>query len=158
MKFRRLTTAELAEVEKEFINFLVSNTITGEDWIKIKAESPDRAEGLIELFSDIVFEKVLEKVEYLEYKSQSDIKTFYCGKEKIKLMGIMVEGTTDLDFRKEMSPEQMMALLQNSTAQLKLYEAEKTYKKERAVELFEMMEGGCLIAKGDLYKTLEGLK
>ena len=35
MKYRRLTNEELAELEKEFVRFLVSNTVTSEDWEKI---------------------------------------------------------------------------------------------------------------------------
>ena len=157
MKYRRLSKEELAEVEKEFINFLVTHTITGEDWLKIKRETPEKAEQLIELFSDIVFEKVLKKVEYLEFKSLTDIKTFQCLPDKIKLMGLHVAGESKLDFSQDMAPQQMMNLLQESNAELKLYSAEKSYSKERELELFEMMESGCLISKGDLYKTLEGL-
>ena len=59
MKFRRLTNEELQELEKEFVQFLVSNTVTADDWEKIKEDNPERAEGLIEIFSDIVFEKVI---------------------------------------------------------------------------------------------------
>jgi hypothetical protein len=157
MKYRRLNTEELAEVEKEFVNFLVSNTVTGADWVKIKAETPERAEKLIDLFSDIVFEKVLKKVEYLEYKSRQDIKIFHCLPDKMKLLGILIDGETGLDFSQEMSPAQMSALLNNSAAQLKLYSAEKTYAKERETELFEMMESGCLISRGELFNTLEKL-
>jgi len=157
MKFRRLNTEELAEVEKEFVNFLVTNTITGDDWVKIKKETPEKAEGLIDMFSDIVFEKILKKVEHMEFKSKSDIKTFHCLPDKIKLMGLMVDGTSDLDFSKNMTPDQMLSILQSSDAKLKLYQAEKSYSKEREVELFEMMESGCLISKGELYKILRGL-
>ena len=32
MKFRRLTLAELQELESEFIQFLAANTVTGPDW------------------------------------------------------------------------------------------------------------------------------
>jgi uncharacterized protein DUF6495 len=158
MKYRRLNNAELVEVEKEFINFLVSNSVTGEDWVKIKAETPDRAEKLIELFSDIVFDKVLTKVEYLEFKKPKDIKIFHCLPDKIKLLGLLIEGDSALDFSQNLSPAQMMELLKNSDAQLKLYSADKAYSKDREMELFEMMESGCLISKGELFKTLEELK
>ena len=70
MDFRRLTNNELEELKTEFVRFLVSNTVTGDDWEKIKKENPERAEGLIEIFSDIVFKKIISKVEYLEMKKQ----------------------------------------------------------------------------------------
>lgn len=158
MKYRRLNKEELAEVEPEFIRFLASNSITGDDWVKMKAETPQKAEGMIDIFSDIVFDRVLTKVEFMEFKTKHDLKTFHCKKNKIKMMGLMVEGETDLDFSQNMAPDQMMSLLQLSDAKLKLYQAEKSYAKERELELFEMMESGCLITKGDLYRVLQGLR
>ena len=158
MKYRRLSTEELAEVEKEFINFLVSHTITGEDWVKIKTESPEKADSLIEIFSDIVFEKVFKKVEFLEFKTPKDIKTFNCLADKIKLMGIQIDGESSLSFSQNMDPKEMLALLQASDAKLQLYQAEKSYNKDREMEIFEMMESGCLISKGELFGMLEGLK
>jgi hypothetical protein len=158
MKYRRLDKEELQEMETEFVRFLVANTVTGDDWIKIKAEDPERAEKLIELFSDIVFDKILSKAEYMEFKSKNDIKTFHCLPEKIKLLGIFVEGETQLDFTQNYGPEQMLSLLQLSKANLKMYAAEKSYTKERNLELFNMLEGGCRISKGALYQLLENLK
>ena len=157
MKYRRLDAEELAAVEKEFVNFLVSHTITSEDWVKIKAESPEKAESLIEIFSDIVFDKVLKKVEFLEHKTSNDIKVFRCLTDKIELVGLQVEGESDLDFRKNMTPDQMISALQQSDAKLQIYQAEKSYTKAREIEVFNMMESGCLIAQGDLYRTLVDL-
>ena len=36
MKYKRLTTDELQALEKEFVHFLASAQITGQDWIKMK--------------------------------------------------------------------------------------------------------------------------
>ncbi|MEL7221363.1 MAG: DUF6495 family protein, partial [Bacteroidota bacterium] len=82
MKFRRLTLEELNELEQDFVQFLVANTVTGPDWERIKTEQPDKAESLIELFSDIVFEKIIKGVRYLEFKTMDDIKTFQCLEDK----------------------------------------------------------------------------
>lgn len=158
MKFRRLDSEELADLEKEFIRFLASNSVTGDDWLKIKEKTPEKAEELIDVFSDIVFEQTLKKVEYMEFKTQLDLKVFHCLPDKIKLMGLLIEGETKLDFTQNMPPDQMLSLLQQSGANLKMYSAEKSYSKERELELFDMMENGCLISKGELYKILEGMK
>ena len=159
MKYRRLTQEELAEMETEFIRFLVSNTVTGEDWEKIKSESPEKAEGLIEIFSDIVFEKILKDVHYLEYKTPKDYKTFHFTPEKAFMLGLQITGASDLDFTQNDSPEMMMDQVKKSGAQLQMYSAEKTYKKSREEEIFSLMESGALISKdGAMYKTLEALK
>jgi hypothetical protein len=74
VKYRRLRKDELEELEGEFIKFLASNTVTADDWVKTKAETPEKAEDLLDVFSDIVFEKILEKVEYLEHKRPKDFR------------------------------------------------------------------------------------
>lgn len=159
MKYRRLTNEELAELETEFVRFLVSNTVTGDDWEKIKVENQEKAEGLIEIFSDIVFDKTITKLEYLELKTPRDLKIFRCNKENIELMGLKVEGESILDFTQNISPEEMMTILQSSDAKLQLYSADKKYKNDdRSQELFQMMKWGSLISDGKLFHLLKTLK
>ena len=159
MKYRRLSNDELAELETEFVRFLVSNTVTGDDWEKIKKENPERAEGLIEIFSDIVFDKTISKVEYLEMKTPKDLKIFKCNKEDIELMGLKVEGDSDLDFTQDITPEEMMEKLQSSDAKLQMYSANKKYKDgNRLQEIFQMMQWGSLISDGKLFHLLRTLK
>ncbi len=159
MKYRRLTKEELAELEQEFVRFLAANSVTADDWQKLKEEKPEKAEGLIDIFSDIVFERTLSEAEYLEFKTPKDLKTFHFKKEKVTLNGLKVEGPSNLDFTQDISPEQMLGQLKLSGAQLKLYTAEKEYRKEREQEIFDLMERGALISRdGALFKTLESLK
>ena len=160
MKFRRLDKEELQEMEPEFIRFLAANTITGDDWEKLKVENLEKAEGLIDIFSDIVFENILKKIEYLEIKTPNDLRTFHCEAEKIKMIGLKINGESSVDFTKNQDPTQIMSLLRLSNAKLQLYKGEKSYAKEREVELFELMEQqGALISKdGHLYKTLAQLQ
>jgi hypothetical protein len=159
MKYRRLTTDELQELENEFILFLSSNQVTAPEWTTIKAEQPEKADELIDLFSDIVFENTLAKIEYLEYKEPKDIKTFHCQEDKIVMLGMIVEGESNIDFTKETSLDQMMGQMKLSGARLKLYQAEKAYSPNREDELFKMLESGCLISKeGTMFKTLEQLR
>ena len=65
MKFRVLTTQELEPLKDDFIKFLSANTITGEDWVSIKKDKPEEAETLLAMFCDIVWEKSLEKINFL---------------------------------------------------------------------------------------------
>jgi len=159
MKYRRLTNDELAELETEFVRFLVSNTVTGDDWEKIKKDNPKKAEGLIEIFSDIVFDKTISKIEYLELKTPKDLKIFHCKKEEIDLVGLKIDGESNLDFTEETLPaEEMMAKFQMSDAKLKMYSASKKYKGNREQEIFQMMQWGSLISDGKLFNALKYLQ
>ncbi len=158
MKYRRLTTEELAELEQDFIQFLASNSITGEDWVRMKTENLNKSEDLIDTFSDLIFERTLKKVEHLEFKTSKNMKLFHCLEDKIIMMGLTVDGNSNLDFTKPSDPAKMIDELKESSAQLKLYQAEKQFSKQREMELFEMMENGCLISKGELFYTLQKMR
>lgn len=159
MKFRRLSKEELQDLEQEFVQFLVANTITGEDWVKLKEEEPAKAEGLVELFSDIVFEKVVKNVQYLEFRTPDDIKTFHCLDDKIIMNGLRMEGEAEIDLTTDLPPAEMFQKLQQSDVKLQIYTAEKGYVPDREAELFRMLEGGAKISReGQLFQAIEAFK
>ncbi len=159
MKYRRLQLDELKELERDFIKYLAVNAITGEDWEKIKMEKPEQAEAHLDTFSDLIFERTLQSVEYLELKTPKDLRTFHCEQDKISMLGLLVEGETQLDLTRNDGPEQMMQMLQVSGAKLKMYSGQRAYREEREMELFKLMEQGALISRdGGMYKLLLQLK
>lgn len=158
MKYRKLQADELQELESEFVRFLAANSITAEEWEKLKKDSPEKVGSLIEQFSDIVFEKILEGVKMLERRQKEEIQIFRFFEEQAEMVGLRVKGQTQLDFREKDSPQEMMEKLNHSGAQLQLMHAEKKYRKQREMEIFELMQAGCLILKDDsLYQTLKDL-
>ena len=52
MKYRRLSKEQFEELHQEFINFLATQSITGEEWTKIKTEQLKVAEEEMDIFSD----------------------------------------------------------------------------------------------------------
>ena len=86
MKYRILNNKELEPLKDDFVKFLSANTVTGEDWAKIKSNKPNEALKLVEIFSDIVWEKALDKIKYLEHRDDKYLKVFYCGENKIELL------------------------------------------------------------------------
>ncbi|MEQ8705459.1 MAG: DUF6495 family protein [Phaeodactylibacter sp.] len=159
MKYRRLQSDELQELEKEFIKFLAANQVTAEDWKRIKGEENDKADRLIEIFSDMVFDRVLEDVEYLEHKTPHDLKAFRFGEAQAEMNGLKIEGDSQVDLTEQQNPQQMLQQLQLTGAKLKLYSAEKKYAESKKQEIFLLMENGALISRdGALFKSLESLK
>jgi len=158
MKYRRLNKEELESVEQDFIKFLAANSITGPDWKKLQSESPGICEQMIDIFSDVVLEKSLKKIEYLEFFSPSDIKTFHCQENEILLLGIQSEKDTGVDFT-QVEMKDFPELFSNSPNKFSIYAARKKYVLERELEVFKMLESGALISKeGALYKLLKNLK
>ena len=151
-KFRRLTIDELEELKDEFIKFLTVSGIYADDWQKILKEQPDSADTFIDNFSDLVFEKSLKKIKYLENRSDKDLKLFKCSDDKIQLIGLEVKDGSEFSFNNAFQS------LDDYQADLLKYKAEKVYKPERAVELFKMMETGCTEFDGKLFDSLQVTK
>ncbi len=159
MKYRRLTIEELEELESEFVRFLASNSITADDWVKIKEDKTDQAEGLIEMFSDLVFDKILSNVEYLEHKRKADLRVYKFLDEKILMVGLMVDGADHFDFSKDSSPEEMLSTLQQSGGKIQSFSGEKKYKFSKEKEIFLIMEEGALISKDPLlFNTISSVQ
>ena len=82
MRFRRLTEEELEPLQEDFVQFLASNQITAKEWLEMKANNLEKVHDLIDLFSDIVLEKVFGSLEYLQHRTKDTIRVFYCQDNK----------------------------------------------------------------------------
>jgi cag pathogenicity island protein 24 len=146
LNFRKLTEDELEELKEEFVQYLVANGVDAELWEQLKKDEPEKANLFIQQFSNIVLRKSLEKIEYLEHRTPSDVKLFYCGKEAIDLIAIK-SSVVDLTNIAEFNAEEFK--------NIEIFKATKSYSKNREVELFEMTEKGCQITTHTLYDLLK---
>lgn len=150
-KYRLLTNEELLEMEKEFVEFLILNSIVATEWVKIKKDDPVKAEQIIHLFSDVVFEKIMRKTQFLESQEASELKALHCLKDKFILLGLdatKAEGANLLD------REYLKKAMENPPPNLNVYTTEIPYKLSREEEMFNMTEAGFHISDGKLFKTL----
>jgi len=158
-KFRRLRKPELEEVKGQFIKFLSLNGIDAGSWQKMKEQEPDRADGFILRFSQIVFAGVIEKIEYLVHRRPNDLRTYKTGAGKIEMRGILLDGPSSIDFTTaDLPPQEMFARLKAEGVSPKIYSAERVYgSMGRDQDIFLIMEEGALIDDGELFETLAGL-
>ena len=148
-KYRHLSKDELDALQKEFVEFLVVNGITADKWIAIKEHKKEVAEEIIEQFSDVVWEGVLRKANFLDLRNQKELLTFQCLPEKLIVMGVKVKDT-DVDITTETGFEK----LKKDQLETIFYTSEKKYFKKREEELFEMIQNGCEITDGALFKRI----
>lgn len=146
MKYRKLSSVELKELEKEFIDFLIVNGITADVWVDLKEKDVSKAESIMDSFSDVVFEGVFRKVKYLEFVTPTSLKCFQCLETEIVLVGLDSEGSSEIDF----TTENWMSNLDN----VKIYNSSKPYSEVRELELFNMVQKGASISDGTLFKKL----
>lgn len=153
-KYKRLSSEELQALEKEFINFLASMQITGSDWEKMKKNEAGKSEELINIFSDLVYAKVLSKIKFLEYRDEKTLNIFSCLPDKFVLVGIRVKDHSSLDLN---SPDIFSQWTKNNTNSVNVIKTEKKYDRERETEIFELLQTGCLITDDKLFNLLAGM-
>lgn len=149
--YRLLNLEELSALEKEFVEFLVLNGITAEDWVKMKEQDTAATEQMIELFSDVVFEGIMRKVSYLEYRAENFVHAFQCLSDKLVLVAMESEDETSVNF---LDPNFIEAATINPPEKLVVRTTSKSYSKTRERELFDMIQAGCTISDGGLFKAL----
>lgn len=153
MRFRRLNQEELNALEEDFVRYLSSNSISAEDWVTMKNERTEEAEAMIDHFSDLVWVKVLDKARYLEHRSPSEMRVFYCGTTRMVLMGMKVSGS-QLDMTKPGDLEQLAA---DTNASVEVYTSHKDYEKPREEELFALISAGCEVTDDRLFNLLSSM-
>lgn len=154
MKYVRLSKEQLEKLHQEFINFLATQAITGEEWEKIKTEKPEVAEEELDVFSDIVWESVLTKAEYLENFLPQQIFLFKLDKEEMHLVVVTVNDRT-IDI---MTPEGYSWLQNNlESEKVQFYTASNPYSEDRNKDIFTLILKGAQITKGELYTFFEKL-
>lgn len=153
MKYRQLTKEQFESLHEEFARFLASQSIDKKEWEQLKKEKPNVAEDEMNVFSDVVWDDVLTKVEYLEHFSEKTINLFKCYEEEISRIVIKVDKDVNL-----IEKEGYEWLLNNPTDNsIEFLKGEKPYGKERNLELFDLIEKGSNICKGELFEFFSRL-
>ena len=154
MKYRQLTKEQFLELHKEFAVFLASQQIDMKEWEFIKNGKPLIAEEEMSIFSDVVWEDVLTKTEYLEHISENHINLFKCELDVITRIYVKLKNSN----KSFLKTEDFQWFLKNPlNEQFEYFKAEKKYTKERNPELFELIEMGSQISKGELFTAINQL-
>ncbi|MAN26843.1 MULTISPECIES: DUF6495 family protein [Mesonia] len=154
MKYTRLTKEQLEEMHQEFINFLAAQSITAEEWAQIKQEKPKVAEEELDVFSDLVWEGVLNQAKYLEHFSKQQMFLFKIGEAQMTLVGVKVENPT-IDIRTKEGYAWLQDNLLND--QVQIYTSTKAIVEDRNQDIFALIKQGANITQGDLFQYFEKL-
>ena len=151
MKYRQLTKEQFEELHEEFARFLASQKIDVSEWEKIKRDKPATAEEELNVFSDLVWDDVLSKSEFIEHYSKSSINLFKCQETLIERIMVKTSNPS-VDFLKK---EGLDWLSKNAgDSSLEYFYAHKDYSKDRNLELFDLVEKGGIMTKGYLYDSI----
>lgn len=151
MKYRQLTKEQFEELHLEFAKFLATQQIDVNEWKEMKANNPDLAEDEMNLFSDVVWDDVLSKTKYLEHFSENTINLFRCDAEEIHRIVVKVD-KKGINLMESKDYEWFVNSSKDDA--IEYFKGQKPYLKERNSEIFDLIEKGSAIAKGELYEAV----
>jgi hypothetical protein len=151
MKYTRLTKEQLEELHPEFINFLAAQSIDKKEWDEIKLNKPEVALQEVDVFSDLIWDKALTNVKFIDHFSKNYIFLFKCHSEYLE--SIIVNTTKDeVDF---FTAEGIQWLSENLFSnEVTIQSGKKKVSNNRNEEIFKIIENGGIISKGELYSKL----
>lgn len=147
MRFSCLSNDQLKELEKDFVEFLIVNGVEGDSWKKINIENPQQAIALVEIFSDLVWEKILTQIKFLELKTNNHWA--FCKMEEDKGDMIIIRSKNQTDLNIENGD-----VLSFNPLEMELITASKKYNKNREEEIFELIQSGYLKCEPHFYENL----
>lgn len=153
MKYRQLTKEQLESLHEEFARFLASQNIDANEWKTIKEEKPNVAEEEINVFSDVVWDDVLTRTNYVEHFSKTSANLFKCDETEIHRIAIKV--TWDIDLLEQKGFEWLMQNPMDNSVEI--FRGSKPYNSERNLEIFYLIEKGSTISKGEIFEYFNQL-
>jgi hypothetical protein len=154
MKYARLTKEQLEELHPEFITFLATQSIDKIEWDDIKKNRPHVAEQEIDLFSDVIWDKALTNVTYIDHFSKNYIFLFKCV-DQVVFSWVVKTNNPQIDF---VSADGIHWLADNLFSDdVEITRGRKDISDNRNSALFDIIKQGGIISKGELFNKLDNL-
>jgi hypothetical protein len=134
--------------------FLATQTIDKAEWDTIKADKPEVAEQELDVFSDLVWEGVLTRAEYLEHFSKNHIFLFQSFDTHVRSI-VLKSLMTDVDFLTKEGLQWLSDNMFTDTIEMKV--GKKEFTEERNTSLFALIKQGAFLSDGQLYKQINSI-
>ena len=154
MKYSRLTKEQFEELHPEFINFLASQSIDKAEWDTIKESKPEVAEQELDVFSDLIWEGVLTKAEYLEHFSKNHIFLFQCFDTYVNSI-VLKSLVPEVDFLTKDGLQWLSDNMFTETIEMKI--GKKVFTEERNASIFGLIQQGAFLSDGQLYQQINSI-
>ncbi|WP_417941994.1 DUF6495 family protein [Flavobacterium sp. RS13.1] len=154
MKYNRLTKEQFEELHPEFTKFLAAQSIDRTEWDKIKVEKPEVAEQELDVFSDLIWEGVLSRAEFLEHFSKNHIFLFQCFETYVQSI-VLKSLVAEIDF---LTKDGLQWLSDNMfTDAIEMKTGKKIFTEDRNSSIFELIQQGAFLSDGQLFKQINSI-
>ena len=153
MKYRLLNKEEMEIFDQDFKHFLIANGVSNEEWVELNQKNISKATQLVELFSDTIFQKVYEKIQFIEFRSAESCIVFNCLPDSIELISINRK-SDQIDLS---TPDSIHEALTKNSSEINYFKSSKKYNTLRELEIHQMIENGCFNSSEDFWDSLTQL-
>ena len=150
-KYRLLTDEELNSFEKEFVQYLVVNGIDADSWEKLKVDEVDKANEIIDLFSDVIFENLMRKTKHILRLQGQFIFSFFYDEEQANLLIAEYGGKEQIGFK---DLEELKNFVEENQTLFSVSLQTKSYEGARELEVFKLLDNGCLVDRIGIYDLM----
>ena len=152
MKYSRLTKEQFESLHEEFTLFLAAQSIDKIQWDQIKSQNPSLTEELLDLFSDMVWDQSLDKIIYLENRSDHHLFLFKCEDSRIDLILIKLKEDCPSLMQKDYKQWLVGHL---SDPRVTIFESSRSFPEDFKDEKFKLMNKGATISEGETFEDLK---
>ncbi|CAD0009646.1 DUF6495 family protein [Flavobacterium chungangense] len=151
MKYTRLTKEQFEELHAEFASFLATQAIDKAEWDELKINKPEVAEQELDVFSDLIWEGVLSRAEFLEHFSKNHIFLFQCFDTYVESI-VLKSLVSETDF---LTREGLQWLSDNMfTDAIEMKTGKKVFTEDRNSSVFELIQQGAFLSNGQLFTQI----
>jgi virulence-associated protein VagC len=159
-KFKKMISLEELRQYPELKNLLIlrkgnrlsMTPIDKKEWDAIKTNTPEVAEQEIDVFSDLIWDKAMTNVAYIDHFSANFIFLFKCEATVVYSYVINTSNAT-VDF---LSAEGIQWLSENMFSdEVAIQRGKKDISEDRNGALFAIIKQGGIISKGELFSKLD---
>tara|TARA_A100001011_G_scaffold154202_1_gene162659 strand:- start:248 stop:730 length:483 start_codon:yes stop_codon:yes gene_type:complete len=152
VKYHRLTHKQFEELHEQFSVFLETQGMDHSKWDAIKTKNSDQVDTLLDLFSDLVWDKISSECKFLEYISKDHLFLFKTFDYKAFEFVIKIsDKTIDLT-----SSEAFKWVLNNfNSDNVILFQGSKAYGTTKNDFVYSYLKKGAIRTDGHRFIALE---
>jgi len=154
MKYARLTKEQFDELHAEFASFLATQAIDKAEWDSLKINKPEVAEQELDVFSDLIWEGVLGRAEFLEHFSKNHIFLFQCFDTYVQSI-VLKSLVPETDFLTQEGLQWLSDNMFTETIEMKV--GKKVFTDDRNSSIFELIQQGAFLSDGQLFKQINSI-
>jgi hypothetical protein len=152
MKYHRLSEQQFVSMHIEFSIFLAAKGIDEIKWTKIKKSNSSKFDLLLNNFSDLVWENILDRCNYIEFSDKNQLFLFHARTKIIYVIVIKV-------FKKNINIESINGwkwLINNINSNfVEIYRSSMKYSENRNFFLYKYLKKGAVISGGIKYEDIK---